>query len=76
VSRALDRRPGATFDVVAVSPAGGNPGQAALNTSTSKRNAETVVRSLTNMGLPPDRINLSATSSGSAQGNEVQVFVR
>ncbi|HLJ20630.1 MAG TPA: hypothetical protein VKU84_10545 [Stellaceae bacterium] len=76
VSRALDRRPGATFDVVAVSPAGGNPGMAALNTNTSKRNAETVVRSLTNMGLPPDRINLSATSSASAQGNEVQVFVR
>ena len=76
VSRALDRRPGATFDVVAVSPAGGNPGTAALNTSTSKRNAETVVRSLTSMGLPPDRINLSATSSASAQGNEVQVFVR
>jgi hypothetical protein len=76
VSRALDRRPGATFDVVAVSPTGGNAGQSALNTSTSKRNAETVVRSLTNMGLPPDRINLSATSSASAQGNEVQVFVR
>jgi hypothetical protein len=76
VSRALDRRPGATFDVVAVAPAGGNAGQSALNTSTSKRNAETVVRSLTNMGLPPDRINLSATSSASAQGNEVQVFVR
>jgi hypothetical protein len=76
VSRALDRRPGATFDVVAVSPTGGNAGQSALNTSTSKRNAESVVRSLTSMGLPPDRINLSATSSAAAHGNEVQVFVR
>lgn len=76
VSRALDRRPGATFDVIAVAPTGGNAGQSALNTSNSKRNAETVVRSLTNMGLPPDRINLSATSSASAQGNEVQVYVR
>jgi hypothetical protein len=76
VSRALDRRPGATFDVVAISRAGGNAGQSALNTSNSKRNAESVVRSLTSMGLPPERINLSATSSASAQGNEVQVFVR
>ena len=76
VSRALERRPGATFDVVAVAPNRGNAGQAALSTSTSKHNAETVVRSLTNMGLPPDRINLSATSSASAQGNEVQVYVR
>ena len=73
VSRALDRRPGATFDVVAVSPAGG---QSALNTTASARNAETVVRSLTNMGLPPDRINLSATSSASVRRSEVQVFVR
>jgi hypothetical protein len=76
VSRALDRRPGATFDVVAVSRAGATAGQSSLNTSNSKHNAETVVRSLTSMGLPPDRINLSATSSASAQGNEVQVFVR
>ena len=76
VSRALDRRPGATFDVVAVAPAGANNGQSPLNTTTSKRNAESVVRSLTSMGLPPDRISLAATSSASARGNEVQVFVR
>jgi hypothetical protein len=73
VSRALDRRPGATFDVVAVAPAGSNSG---LNTTSSKRNAENVVRSLTSMGLPPDRISLSARSSASALGYEVQVFVR
>ena len=76
VSRALDRRPGAIFDVVAVSRAGGTSGQSALNTNNSKRNAENVVRSLTSMGLPADRISLSATSSASAQGNEVQVYVR
>jgi hypothetical protein len=76
VSRALDRRPGATFDVVAISRGGGNASQSALNTNNTKRNAESVVRSLTNMGLPPERINLSATSSTSARGNEVQVFVR
>lgn len=76
VSRALERRPGATFDVVAVAPARGTPGQAALSTTTSKRNADSVVRSLTNMGLPADRINLSATTSGATQTNEVQVYVR
>jgi len=76
VSRALERRPGATFDVVAVAPARGTPGQAALSTTTSKRNADSVVRSLTNMGLPADRINLSATTSGTTQTNEVQVYVR
>ncbi|HTZ77935.1 MAG TPA: hypothetical protein VMC10_08500 [Stellaceae bacterium] len=76
VSRALERRPGAAFDVVAVAPARGTPGQEALSTTTSKRNADAVVRSLTNMGLPADRINLSATTSGATQTNEVQVYVR
>jgi hypothetical protein len=76
ISRALERRPSATFDVVAVSGTGGNAGQSALDTTASKRNAESVVRSLTSMGLPAERINLSAMSSASAQGNEVQVFVR
>jgi hypothetical protein len=76
VSQALERRPSATFDVVAVAPSNGNAGQVALSTSASKRNAENVVRSLTNMGLPADRISLSATSNASTQANEVQVFVR
>jgi len=35
-----------------------------------------VLRSLTNMGLPADRVTLSATSSSSVQADEVQVFVR
>jgi hypothetical protein len=76
VKRALERRPSAIFDVVTVAPTGGNAGQSALNTSTWIRNAEFVVRSLTSMGLPPDRISLAATSSSSVRGNEVQVFVR
>jgi hypothetical protein len=76
VSRALERRPGATFDVVAVTRGGASAGQAGLNTSAIKRNAEAVVRSLSNMGLPSDRIHLAAMSTASAQGNEVQVFVR
>ncbi|MGE5203468.1 MAG: hypothetical protein ACM3O6_15530 [Acidobacteriota bacterium] len=76
VSRALERRPGAVFDVVAVAPASATANQVALNTTTSKHNAESVVRSLTDMGLPADRINLSATTSSAAQTSEVQIYVR
>jgi hypothetical protein len=75
VKGALDRRPGASFDVVAVAPAGSTPGGAALGASTARRNAETVVRSLTQMGLPANRIRVSQ-SSGATQTGEVQVFVR
>ena len=76
ISQALERRPAATFDVVAVAPNQGSPAEVALNTSASKRNAENVLRSLSEMGLPTDRVNLSATTKTSVNSNEVHVFVR
>lgn len=76
VSRALERKPNAAFDLVAVAPSTGTPAQVSLATSKSRRYAESVLRSLTAMGLPADRITLSATSSSTAQVNEVHVYVR
>lgn len=75
VKSALDRRPGASFDVVAVSPSGATPGAQALGATNARRNAETVVRSLTNMGLPQNRIRISSATSGATQTGEVKVFV-
>ncbi|HTH17037.1 MAG TPA: hypothetical protein VL974_10320 [Magnetospirillum sp.] len=76
VKGALDRRPSASFDVIAVSPTGATPGSQALGATAVRRNAESVVRSLTNMGLPSSRIRVSQTTSAAAQTGEVQVFVR
>lgn len=76
VKSALDRRPDASFDVVAVAASGPTPGQQALNASTAQRNAEQVLRSLSNMGLPADRVHLSASASATARSSEVEVFVR
>ncbi len=76
VNRALERRPNAGFDLVAITPNTGSPAQISLATTKSRRNAENVLRSLTSMGLPADRVTLSATSSAQAQGNEVHVYVR
>jgi hypothetical protein len=76
VRRALERRPDASFDLVAVTPNAGNSAQVALHTDASKRNAENVLRSLTSMGLSADRVSLSATTSPSVQSNEVQLYVR
>lgn len=76
VSRALERKPDATFDVVAVAPNAGTPAQVAVNSNTSKQNAQNVMRALTNMGLPADRVSLSATMSPEIQSNEVRLFVR
>ncbi len=76
IKSALDRRPSATFDVVAVSPVGNTPGTQALAATNAKRNADSVLRSLTNMNLPASRVRTSSTTSPAVSGGEVQVFVR
>ena len=76
VSRALERRPQAGFDVVAVAPGQGSAAQVARGANAARRSAESVLRSLTSMGLPPSRVNLSAGTSGEAQTAEVHLYVR
>lgn len=76
VKSALDRRPNAVFEVVAVSLASSTPGFPAVGGASSIRNADAVMRSLTQMGLPAERIRTSQASSPSATNGEVQVFVR
>jgi len=76
VKSALDRRPSAVFDVIGVTPVAATPGATALGETSARRNADTVVRSLTQMGLPADRVRASASSSSDAGNGEVRVFVR
>jgi len=76
LSRALEVRPAAQFDVVAVSPSAGSPDRVQIAQSQSRRNAETVVRTMNEMGLPADRIRLSATTRADISANEVRVYVR
>lgn len=73
VSRALERRPDAIFDLVAVSPGTGNQN---LSSGSARRNAEQVLGSLAGMGLPSDRVMLSAMASPTAQSSEVHIYVR
>lgn len=76
VSRALERRPSAVFDLVAVSPAAGSAAQVTISADEAKRDAESVMRALSKMGLPADRLALSTMTSGSVHDNEVQIYVR
>ncbi len=76
VSRALERAPNASFDLVAVAPTRGGQSQAALAATSARRQAEGVMRSLGDMGLPAQRMTLSSTTSGQTQANEVHVYVR
>ncbi|MBM3487610.1 MAG: hypothetical protein FJX67_13425 [Alphaproteobacteria bacterium] len=76
VSRAMERRPGAEFELVAVSPSRGSAAQVSIASNTSRRNAENVLRSLADMGLPLDRVRLSAMTSMAADTSEVHLYVR
>ncbi|MBL8644243.1 MAG: hypothetical protein JNK21_09945 [Rhodospirillaceae bacterium] len=69
LSRALERRPDAVFDLVAVS-------SSSAGSATARRNAEGVMRSMTSMGLPGDRVIMASMSSAAATSPEVHVYVR
>jgi hypothetical protein len=74
VSRALERRPSATFDLVAVAPGRGRqPGNAA---ALARADAQKVLRTLTDMGLPSNRVNVSSTTGATLTSSEVHLYVR
>jgi len=76
VSRVLDKRPNAVFDLVSVAPTSGGQARVALNANKARRNAEDVLRSLIEMGLPPSRVAVSAKSNAQARTNEVHLYLR
>jgi hypothetical protein len=76
LSQALELRPGAEFTVLAVSPAAGTAANVQLAQAESRANAERVFQSMSDMGLPPDRVQLSATTSSGVASNEVRIYVR
>ena len=76
VSRVLGRQSGAVFDLVAVAPTAGGPARVAINSNKARRHAETVLRSLVEMGLPPERVALSAKTDAAAKSNEVHLYLR
>ncbi len=76
LSRALERNPNAYFDVVAVAPTGGSPSEVRRAQTQSRRNAEAVMSTVAEMGLPANRLRLSSTTSASAANSEIHVYVR
>lgn len=76
VNEALTRYPQAKFELVAVHPNVGNTAEIAIESTRARRNAEKVLRSLTEMGLPMDRVDLSYSPSPEATTNEVHLYVR
>lgn len=76
VSQALEKYPSAHFDLVAVSPSEGNPARIALATTEARKNGEAVLRSLTQMGVPMERIRLNAASARDVANTEVHLYIQ
>jgi hypothetical protein len=76
VSSALDRNPGVAFELVGIAPARGEPADQARAASEARRQAEGVARALVEMGLPSERVTLSAATRRDVPATEVQVFIR
>lgn len=76
VNDAMQKYPDARFEIVAVHPTGGNAAQVAIESTRARRNAEKVLRSLTQMGLDGNRIDVSYAPSESAATSEVHVNIR
>jgi hypothetical protein len=76
VNEALQRYPNARFELVAVHPAGGNSAESTIESTRARRNAEKVLRSMTQMGVTMDRIDLSYMPSADATTSEVHLYIR
>jgi hypothetical protein len=76
MTEAMEKYPEARFEIVAVHPEEGNAAQVAIETTKSRRNAERVLRSLTQMGLPMDKVDVSYAGSNNADSSEVHIYIR
>ena len=76
VNEAMQKYPGARFELIAVNPSAGNAAQVAIESTRARRNAEAVLRSLSQMGVDVSRIDLSTQESAEARTNEVHIFIR
>lgn len=76
LSEAMEKYPNSRFEMVAVYPTQGNAAQLSIESTKARRNAEKVLRSMTQMGLPMDKVDISYSSSASVTDNEVHIYIR
>ncbi len=76
VQNAMQRFPNSRFELIAVYPSAGNKAQITIESTRARRNAEQVLRKLTQMGVTLDKIDMSTSTSAQAASSEVHLFVR
>jgi len=75
MSQALEKNPMGSFEVVAVAPRGTDAKQTLAGTS-ARGKAEDVMRTMAEMGVPADRMQLTTATSSGANSPEVHLFLK
>jgi len=76
LNQALQSRPNAGFEVVAVAPTRGSAASVQIAQTAAERHAQEVMRSMTDMGVPAARLSIASATDPAATASEVRVFVR
>jgi hypothetical protein len=76
LSQALQAQPGASFNVVGVSPTRGSASAVQVAQNDARRHAQDVMHTMTEMGVPATRMALSSATDPAARSSEVRVFLR
>jgi hypothetical protein len=75
LKHALKARPDAGFMVVGVAPTRGSASEVASAQSAAREHAQSVLRTIADMGVPETRLQISSTTDPAAHSSQVQVFL-
>lgn len=76
LQKALQKFPNAQFDVRGVYPATTNAAQATIDSTKSLRNAQQVIATMTQNGIPQAKFSAPTSMSGNVTNPQVQIFIR
>jgi hypothetical protein len=76
LSQALQSQPSASFNVVGVSPPRGTAAAVQSAQNDARRHAQQVMSTMTEMGVPAARMDISSATDPSIRTSEVRVFLR
>lgn len=75
VNEVLNRYPEASFNVVALHSSAGGAAETAIESTRSRRNAQKVIRTLSQIGVGEGKIGVSYDQSPDVDANEVHVYI-
>jgi hypothetical protein len=76
VKRALARKPNLAFDLVAVTPRAGTADELAELTDQARAEASAVMKSLSALGIGPERVSMMTWTGQPTDVNEIRLYIR